>query len=104
MLDVVEALFDAFDTQVPTRVSGNYRLGDMRHNVADTSRLAERLGLHPVGFLLGGRAPLRRMGSHRTLEAIPISVLSMRWRPGKLLKWTSATARWIDPHRNSLTC
>jgi len=56
VLDVVEALFDAFDTQVPTRVSGNYRLGDIRHNVADTSRLAERLGFTPsVSFSEGVR-------------------------------------------------
>ncbi|MEV7693156.1 NAD-dependent epimerase/dehydratase family protein [Microbacterium sp. NPDC089189] len=44
---VVEALFAAFGTTVPTRVSGNYRLGDIRHNVADTTRLKERLGFTP---------------------------------------------------------
>ena len=45
--DVVEALFAAFGTEVPTRVSGNYRLGDIRHNVADTTRLRETLGFQP---------------------------------------------------------
>ncbi|PZU46384.1 MAG: epimerase [Microbacterium sp.] len=45
VLDVVEALFDAFGTRTPTRVSGNFRLGDIRHNVADTSRLRDTLGL-----------------------------------------------------------
>lgn len=49
--EVVEALFAAFGTRVPTRVSGNYRLGDIRHNVADTTRLREILGYSPaVGF------------------------------------------------------
>ena len=49
--EVVEALFAAFGTEVPTRVSGNYRLGDIRHNVADTTRLREILGYSPaVGF------------------------------------------------------
>ena len=45
--DVVEALFTAFDTRVPTRISGNYRLGDIRHNIADTTRLREVLGFVP---------------------------------------------------------
>ena len=46
--EVVAALFAAFGTQVPTRVSGNYRLGDIRHNIADTSRLREILGYSPA--------------------------------------------------------
>jgi dTDP-L-rhamnose 4-epimerase len=46
--DVVGALFDAFGTEVPTRVSGNYRLGDIRHNVADNSRLRDVLGFTPL--------------------------------------------------------
>ena len=49
--EVVAALFAAFGTEVPTRVSGNYRLGDIRHNIADTTRLREVLGYSPaVGF------------------------------------------------------
>ena len=32
-------------------MSGNYRLGDIRHNIADTTRLREVLGYSPaVGF------------------------------------------------------
>lgn len=46
--DVVQALFGAFGSQVPTRISGNYRLGDIRHNVADTTRLSEVLGFTPA--------------------------------------------------------
>jgi dTDP-L-rhamnose 4-epimerase len=49
--EVVAALFAAFGTEVATRISGNYRLGDIRHNVADTTRLREILGFTPaVGF------------------------------------------------------
>ncbi|MFE7846072.1 NAD-dependent epimerase/dehydratase family protein [Microbacterium sp. NPDC057407] len=51
---VVAALFEAFGTRVPTRISGNYRLGDIRHNIADTSRLREVLGYSPaIGFQEG---------------------------------------------------
>lgn len=46
--DVVASLFSAFGTDVPTHISGNYRLGDIRHNVADTSRLREVLGFTPA--------------------------------------------------------
>ncbi|MGN7189010.1 NAD-dependent epimerase/dehydratase family protein [Microbacterium enclense] len=45
--DVVSALFAAFGAEVPTRVSGNYRLGDIRHNLADTSALRDVLGYVP---------------------------------------------------------
>ncbi|KAA9085090.1 NAD-dependent epimerase/dehydratase family protein [Microbacterium radiodurans] len=47
VLDVVEALTEAYGRDIPTRVSGNYRLGDIRHNVADTTRLREVLGFTP---------------------------------------------------------
>jgi dTDP-L-rhamnose 4-epimerase len=50
----VDALFSAFGQRVPTRVSGNFRLGDIRHNVADTTLLRDRLGFTPrVDFAEG---------------------------------------------------
>ncbi|QEW00637.1 NAD-dependent epimerase/dehydratase family protein [Microbacterium caowuchunii] len=45
--EVVAGLFQAFGTSVPTRISGNYRLGDIRHNVADTTRMRQVLGFTP---------------------------------------------------------
>lgn len=52
--DVIAALFDAFGTTVPTKVSGNYRLGDIRHNIADTTALRDVLGYEPqVAFADG---------------------------------------------------
>jgi dTDP-L-rhamnose 4-epimerase len=45
--EVVESLFAAFGTTVPTTVTGNYRLGDIRHNVADTARLRDVLEYEP---------------------------------------------------------
>lgn len=54
VLDVVAALFTAYGVEVPTRISGNYRLGDIRHNVADTTRLHDVLGFTPqVAFADG---------------------------------------------------
>ncbi|WP_298743316.1 NAD(P)-dependent oxidoreductase [uncultured Microbacterium sp.] len=54
--EVVATLFAAFGTEVQTHVSGNYRLGDIRHNVADTTALREILGYTPrVAFADGVR-------------------------------------------------
>ncbi|MET0887124.1 MAG: NAD-dependent epimerase/dehydratase family protein [Mycetocola sp.] len=44
VLEVVEELMDAFGQRVPTSVSGRYRVGDIRHCVADTRRAREELG------------------------------------------------------------
>jgi dTDP-L-rhamnose 4-epimerase len=75
--EVVAALFAAFGRDVPTRVSGNYRLGDIRHNVADTSRLEEVLGFIPgTEFRDGVRAfvewvlsePIEGDGYQRSLD------------------------------------
>jgi len=45
--EVVAALFAGLGREVPTRVSGNYRLGDIRHNVADTTKMTRLLGFTP---------------------------------------------------------
>jgi len=75
--EVVSALFAAFGREVPTRISGNYRLGDIRHNVADTSRLSNVLGFTPrVGFREGVSAfaewvlsePIEEDGYQRSLD------------------------------------
>lgn len=56
VLEVVDALFTAFGMSVPTHISGNYRLGDIRHNVADTTKLNDLLGFQPaVSFRDGVR-------------------------------------------------
>lgn len=75
--EVVSALFTAFEIEVPTHVSGNYRLGDIRHNVADTTRLQEVLGFTPaISFEDGVRRfvewvltePVERDAYQRSLE------------------------------------
>ncbi|WP_322409610.1 NAD-dependent epimerase/dehydratase family protein [Microbacterium invictum] len=41
VLEVVEALFDAYGARVHAKVTGEFRLGDIRHNMADTRRIRE---------------------------------------------------------------
>lgn len=75
--EVVAALFAAFGREVPTRISGNYRLGDIRHNVADTRRLEDMLGFSPkTDFREGVRTfvewvltePIEEDGYQRSLD------------------------------------
>ncbi|MGC6482601.1 MAG: NAD-dependent epimerase/dehydratase family protein [Synechococcus sp.] len=39
VIDVAEELMKALGIEVPLRITGEYRLGDIRHNIADISRL-----------------------------------------------------------------
>ncbi|MFB6609580.1 NAD-dependent epimerase/dehydratase family protein [Agromyces sp. NPDC056379] len=54
--EVVESLFAAFGVSVPTTVTGNYRLGDIRHNFADTTKLQDVLGFTPQTSFAAGVA------------------------------------------------
>ena len=47
MLDVVKKLINLYDISVPFNISGNFRLGDIRHNLADLSKIKKILGFLP---------------------------------------------------------
>jgi dTDP-L-rhamnose 4-epimerase len=47
VLTVVEHLRKHLDASVGFRVSGEFRIGDIRHNFADLTRISERLGFAP---------------------------------------------------------
>ncbi|MCC8172043.1 MAG: NAD-dependent epimerase/dehydratase family protein [Parabacteroides sp.] len=47
VLTVAATLIEKYGLPVPVRVSGNYRLGDIRHNYADISLARELLGFEP---------------------------------------------------------
>lgn len=48
VLTVAKTLCDKYGVQVPIIVSGNYRLGDIRHNYADISLARKILGFEPL--------------------------------------------------------
>jgi dTDP-L-rhamnose 4-epimerase len=55
--EVAQALREAYGSSSPLRVSGNYRIGDIRHNFADLALARETLGFEPkVSFREGIRA------------------------------------------------
>lgn len=47
VLTVAQTLCDKYGVQVPITVSGNYRLGDIRHNYADINLARKILGFEP---------------------------------------------------------
>lgn len=56
VLTVAHTLRSAYGIDVPVQVTGNYRLGDIRHNYADLTLISERLGFKPtIDFTEGVR-------------------------------------------------
>jgi dTDP-L-rhamnose 4-epimerase len=53
---VAEQLMIAMGRQVPVRITANYRLGDIRHNFADISRIKNLLPSFPEVSLTDGLA------------------------------------------------
>jgi dTDP-L-rhamnose 4-epimerase len=56
VLEVAQSLIQNYNINVPVQVTGNYRLGDIRHNVADIGKIQKLLGFNPeVNFQEGLR-------------------------------------------------
>ena len=68
VIEVATALSQAFDAEPDLVITGQYRLGDIRHNVADTSRLNSVLGLTPQVSLQEG---LRRFADWVQTQELP---------------------------------
>ena len=54
VITVAQSLLDAYGVDVSVEISGNYRLGDIRHNYADLEKIGRLLGFKPaVDFKAG---------------------------------------------------
>lgn len=54
VLTVAKSLISCYETDVPIVITGNYRLGDIRHNFADLTKISNKLGFRPkVDFTTG---------------------------------------------------
>jgi dTDP-L-rhamnose 4-epimerase len=54
VLDVARALVSAYSAKIPLRISGNFRLGDIRDNYADITKARQLLGFNPkIDFSTG---------------------------------------------------
>lgn len=47
VLTVAETLKMQYESDVPLNISGNYRLGDIRHNIANINKIKKQLGYKP---------------------------------------------------------
>lgn len=47
VITVAKTLVDSFNTKVPININGNFRLGDIRHNFADLSKIKDKLNFEP---------------------------------------------------------
>lgn len=54
VLTVANSLIKAYDIEVPVTVTGRFRLGDIRHNYADLSKISNLLGFTPKVFFEEG--------------------------------------------------
>jgi dTDP-L-rhamnose 4-epimerase len=54
VLEVANSLIKAYDIDVPVTVTGRFRIGDIRHNYADLTRIKERLGFEPKVYFNEG--------------------------------------------------
>ena len=58
VMEVAQTLARLFGANVPIEISGNFRLGDIRHNYADMTRIREALGFEPAWSFERGIAEL----------------------------------------------
>ena len=54
VLEVANSLIKAYNIDVPVTVTGRFRIGDIRHNYADLTRIKERLGFEPKVYFNEG--------------------------------------------------
>lgn len=47
VMTVAKTLINNYSIEVPLNISGNYRLGDIRHNYADLTKIQDKLGFVP---------------------------------------------------------
>ncbi|WP_255669443.1 NAD-dependent epimerase/dehydratase family protein [Flavobacterium soyae] len=54
VLEVANSLIKAYDISVPVTVTGRFRLGDIRHNYADLTKIKNLLGFEPKVYFKEG--------------------------------------------------
>jgi dTDP-L-rhamnose 4-epimerase len=54
VLEVANSLIKAYEIDVPVTVTGRFRIGDIRHNYADLTKIKKRLGFEPKVYFKEG--------------------------------------------------
>lgn len=54
VITVANSLIENYGLSVPVKITGNYRLGDIRHNFADLTKIKNKLGFNPKFSFMDG--------------------------------------------------
>ena len=85
VVEVAEGLSRAFGATPNTVVTGQYRIGDIRHNAADTGRLGELLGLRPAVSLDDGLGRFARWVNEQPLPEDRLDAANEELRRRKMM-------------------
>ncbi|MDP4223359.1 MAG: NAD-dependent epimerase/dehydratase family protein [Bacteroidota bacterium] len=68
VLDIARKLTRLYRSKVPINISGNYRVGDIRHNYADITKIRKDLGFTPENNFEKGIAEFVKWVDHQELK------------------------------------
>ena len=68
VMTIAQTLCKSYGVQVPMEISGNYRIGDIRHNFADTAKIKNELGFQPEWSFENGIATFTKWAKNQTIQ------------------------------------
>ena len=86
VLEVANSLIKAYEIDVPVTVTGRFRLGDIRHNFADLTKIKERLGFEPKVYFEQGINKFTKWVMNQEVQEDKLSVSLEKKKKKGLLK------------------
>ena len=86
VLKVAKTLINAYNIDVPITISGKFRLGDIRHNYADLTKINTILGFEPKVFFEEGVLNFTKWVLSQKIEKDILSVSLAEMKKKGLLK------------------
>ncbi len=68
VITVANELIKNYNTKVPVKITGNYRLGDIRHNFADLTKIQNHLGYSPKYTFTEGLAEFTKWVNSQEIQ------------------------------------
>ena len=86
VLTVAKTLIDAYNIDVPVKVTGKFRLGDIRHNYAEMSKIEDLLGFKPKIFFKEGIQKFTKWVLSQVIEEDNLEASLVQMKKKGLLK------------------
>jgi len=86
VLTVAKTLIDAYNINVPVKVTGKFRLGDIRHNYAEMSKIEDLLGFKPKIFFKEGIQKFTKWVLSQVIEEDNLEASLVQMKKKGLLK------------------